>query len=149
MPDFILELQSSSTADTDVNEKKKIYAESLRTPEYFHYGPDDPDLGEHRDVLAGHRLTDRGTYEPIKAISETLARSLMPTLFLIGDKDRVTAHIGPRRMIDRMLNARLELIKDAGHYFQEDQPEAVAQRILEFLSEAGANAAPGSTTRDK
>ena len=33
-------------------------------------------------------------------------------------------------------NARLEMIQDAGHYLQEDQPEAVARRMLEFLNES-------------
>jgi len=75
-------------------------------------------------------------YEPIKAISQALASSQMPTLFLFSDKDPVTAYIDPRPVIDRMPNARLEMIKEAGHYLQEDQPEAVAHRILEFLNEA-------------
>ena len=75
-------------------------------------------------------------YEPIKAISQALASSQMPTLFLFSDKDPVTAYIDPRPLIERMPNARLEMIKEAGHYLQEDQPEAVAHRILEFLSEA-------------
>ena len=88
------------------------------------------------------------TYEPIKAISQALASSRLPTLFLISDKDPVTAHIDPRPLIDRMPNARLEMIKEAGHYLQEDQPEAVAQRILEFLNEADATITSGSILKD-
>ena len=89
------------------------------------------------------------TYEPIKAISQALASSGMPTLFLFSDKDPVTALIDPRPLIDRMPNARLEMTKEAGHYLQEDQPEAVAQRILEFLNEADATITSGSILKDK
>ena len=35
-----------------------------------------------------------------------------------------------------MANAGLEVIQEAGHFLQEDQPEAVAQRILKFLNDA-------------
>jgi len=76
------------------------------------------------------------TYEPIRAISQALVCSQIPTLFLIGDKDPITARIDPRPIIDRMANAGLEVIQEAGHFLQEDQPEAVAQRILKFLNDA-------------
>ena len=78
------------------------------------------------------------TYEPIRAISQALACSQIPTLFLFGDKDPVTARIDPRPVIDRMPNARLEMIEDAGHYLQEDRPEVVTGHILEFLNESDA-----------
>jgi len=57
-PDVIIELLSSSTAQYDKTEKKQIYQNRLRAPEYFWY---DPFTGE----WAGFRL--RGNvYQPLK-----------------------------------------------------------------------------------
>jgi len=56
-------------------------------------------------------------------------------LFLFSDGDPVTARIDLRPIIEGMPSARLALVKDAGHYLQEDQPEEVARNILEFLDE--------------
>ena len=75
------------------------------------------------------------TYAPIKAISQALANFPIPTLFLFSDGDPVTARIDARPVIEGMPSARLAVVKDAGHYLQEDQPEEVARNILEFLDE--------------
>ena len=66
LPDFVFELQSKSTADVDVGEKKDLYAQVFQAREYFYYGPDHPELGAHRDVLVGLRLSPDGFYEPIE-----------------------------------------------------------------------------------
>ncbi len=65
LPDVVFELQSESTAEVDAGEKRTFYAEVFKTHEYFYYGPDDPDLGEHRDVLVGLRLAPDGVYRPV------------------------------------------------------------------------------------
>lgn len=41
-PDVVIELLSSSTAQKDKNEKKKIYQNQLRVPEYFWFDPFNP-----------------------------------------------------------------------------------------------------------
>ena len=56
-PDVVIELLSESTAQRDKTEKKRIYQNRLRVPEYYWY---DPFSGE----LAGFALRD-GVYEPI------------------------------------------------------------------------------------
>ncbi len=56
-PDLIIELVSESTAETDKVDKKRIYQERLRVPEYFWY---DPFTAE----WAGFRLVG-GQYEEI------------------------------------------------------------------------------------
>jgi Uma2 family endonuclease len=61
-PDVVIELLSESTAQRDKHEKKLIYQDRLRVPEYFWY---DPYTGE----LAGFALRD-GQYEPIQADAE-------------------------------------------------------------------------------
>jgi Uma2 family endonuclease len=57
LPDLILELLSPSTAHKDRNEKRKLYEQVFRTPEYFMYDPDDGQFD-------GLRLSRRG-YRPI------------------------------------------------------------------------------------
>ncbi len=56
-PDVVIELLSETTAAKDKSEKKRIYQERLRVPEYFWY---DPFSGE----WAGFTLRG-GIYEPI------------------------------------------------------------------------------------
>ncbi len=56
-PDVVIELLSESTAERDKQEKKEIYQERLRVPEYFWY---DPFSGE----WAGFGL-HQGCYDPI------------------------------------------------------------------------------------
>jgi Uma2 family endonuclease len=56
-PDVIVELLSESTAAVDRGEKKQVYQDELRVPEYFWYDPFSAEL-------AGFSLRD-GAYEPI------------------------------------------------------------------------------------
>ncbi|MGB3788066.1 MAG: Uma2 family endonuclease [Phormidesmis sp.] len=58
-PNVIIELLSDSTADVDRNLKKRLYAETFRTPEYFWF---DPETQEFQ----GFALI-RGRYQPIEA----------------------------------------------------------------------------------
>nr|WP_223210062.1 Uma2 family endonuclease [Microcystis aeruginosa] len=57
-PDVVIELLSESTAQQDKTEKKAIYQDRLRVPEYFWYDPFNPEDG------AGFILRD-GNYEPL------------------------------------------------------------------------------------
>jgi Uma2 family endonuclease len=58
-PDVVIELLSASTAEFDRQEKKTIYQNRLRVPEYFWFDPFNP------ENLAGFSLRD-GVYEPIQ-----------------------------------------------------------------------------------
>jgi Uma2 family endonuclease len=49
-PNLIIELLSTSTADTDRNLKKTLYQDRFHTPEYFYFSPDTLEF-------AGFRLT--------------------------------------------------------------------------------------------
>ena len=63
-PNVIVELLSDSTAAVDRDLKKRLYAETFRTPEYFWFDP-DPDSQEFR----GFALI-RGQYQPIEATEQ-------------------------------------------------------------------------------
>lgn len=60
-----------------------------------------------------------------------------PALFLCGEKDPVLQIITPKTletMPDRVTDLRgIELIPDAGHFAQQEQPEIVNQELLNFL----------------
>jgi Uma2 family endonuclease len=57
-PDVVIELLSESTAATDKDEKKLIYQNQMRVPEYFWYDPFNP------DDWAGFSI-QQGSYQPI------------------------------------------------------------------------------------
>ncbi len=59
-PDLIIELLSTSTAQTDKNLKKELYQNRFRTPEYFWFSPETLEF-------AGFRLVNQ-RYEPIAPI---------------------------------------------------------------------------------
>jgi hypothetical protein len=57
-PNLIIEILSESTAKVDKNEKKQIYQDIFRTPEYYWFNPETLEL-------EGFRLLG-GTYQPIR-----------------------------------------------------------------------------------
>ncbi|HEX5085975.1 MAG TPA: Uma2 family endonuclease [Blastocatellia bacterium] len=61
-PDVVIELTSESTGDFDKGEKKRIYQDHLKAPEYFWYDP-------FSEELAGFALRE-GVYEPIQPDEE-------------------------------------------------------------------------------
>jgi Uma2 family endonuclease len=86
-PDVVVELLSSSTAQRDKTEKKDIYQNRLRVPEYFWYDPFNP------DDFAGFMITERG-YEPLSLDPENRLVSQKLGLALVrwpGEFGHVTA----------------------------------------------------------
>jgi len=75
-PDVVIELLSESTAAHDKGEKKEIYQDLMRVPEYFWVDPFAP------EDRAGFRLVD-GVYQPVerdaqgRLISHRLGLSLL------------------------------------------------------------------------
>ena len=72
-PDVVIDLLSDSTAARDKGEKKQVYQDRLRVPEYFWYHPFTAEL-------AGFVLRD-GVYHPIE--SDTQARLVSQKLQLL------------------------------------------------------------------
>ncbi|WP_414570406.1 Uma2 family endonuclease [Nostoc sp. CCY 9925] len=74
-PDVVIELLSESTAAADKNEKKLIYQNQMRVPEYFWYDPFNP------DDWAGFSIQQR-VYQPLvvndrhQLVSESLGLAL-------------------------------------------------------------------------
>ncbi|NJO39363.1 MAG: Uma2 family endonuclease [Cyanobacteria bacterium CRU_2_1] len=70
-PDVVIELLSDSTATQDKNEKKLIYQDRMRVPEYFWFDPFNP------NDWAGFSL-QQGVYQPIvpNAQNQLVSQSL-------------------------------------------------------------------------
>jgi Uma2 family endonuclease len=73
-PNLIIEILSDSTAEIDRGEKKQIYQDIFRTPDYFLYDP-------FKAILEGYHLVE-GRYESIAANSEGKMWSTQLELFL-------------------------------------------------------------------
>ncbi|MCI0529760.1 MAG: Uma2 family endonuclease, partial [Nitrospira sp.] len=83
-PDVVIELLSETTEAIDKGEKKRIYQDQLRVPEYFWYGLDNREL-------AGFRLLG-GVYQPIKPDERGRLVSVMLNLALVlweGNYDEI------------------------------------------------------------
>src|SRR5262245_7330795 len=66
------------------------------------------------------------------AVIDSLPDIRVPTLIVVGDRD--TPFIAPcEYMAKKIAGARLEVIKDAGHCSNIDQPEAFNRVLLDFL----------------
>jgi pimeloyl-ACP methyl ester carboxylesterase len=59
----------------------------------------------------------------------------VPALVLWGDRDAWLNPSAGRRLADTIPGARLAVVRDAGHFLPEDQPEAVAAALAAFFSE--------------
>jgi Uma2 family endonuclease len=70
-PDVVIELLSGSTAATDKNEKKLIYQNQMRVPDYFWYDPFNP------NDWAGFSMS-QGIYQPLipNAQNQLVSQSL-------------------------------------------------------------------------
>lgn len=75
-PDVVIELLSDSTAERDKLEKKQIYQNQLRVPEYFWFDPFKP------EDLAGFTLQS-GVYEPLTMDSDARLMSQQLDLALV------------------------------------------------------------------
>jgi 4,5:9,10-diseco-3-hydroxy-5,9,17-trioxoandrosta-1(10),2-diene-4-oate hydrolase len=55
------------------------------------------------------------------------------TLVLVGDSDKMVGRAGGERLAKEMPNAQFCLLEACGHAPQEDAPERVNARLLEFF----------------
>ncbi|MEW1546590.1 alpha/beta fold hydrolase [Streptomyces tsukubensis] len=62
----------------------------------------------------------------------------MPVLVLAGDRDLVTPSAHSEVIADRLPEAELVIVPDAGHLVMLEHPEAVTDRLADLLARAGA-----------
>jgi pimeloyl-ACP methyl ester carboxylesterase len=80
-----------------------------------------------------HAVTTFRGLRPELRMQDDMALLQMPTMFVWGDKDRVAPSGIGHDLAERMTDAKLTVIQDAGHMPHLDQPEAVAEAINSFL----------------
>ena len=68
------------------------------------------------------------------SVADRIGGITCPTLVLAAERD-YTPISYKRAYVDRMRNARLEVIMDSGHATPWDQPQALNERLLAFLAE--------------
>ena len=127
-PDFVLEVASVSTGETDYTDKRHDYA-AYGIPEYWRF---DPSGGEYHDTaLAGDRLVD-GAYQPIEIqwLDENRCRGYSEFLGLY-----VCWEYGELRWYDprteSYLRTHADEVERADHAEAERDREATARREAE------------------
>jgi len=100
------------------------FAKDERVPDVVRYGMGAPD---ERQI---HHLLAMGLRSRVP-----VAVPRQPTLLLWGAQDRLPLHTPAyaRELQARVPGARLELVDDAGHLPQVEQPERVAEAMLAFM----------------
>lgn len=83
-------------------------------------------------------VSDLGGWRPALSIREAVATIAVPTLFAWGNKDAFAPPSSGEELAARMPVASVEVLEDAGHLPQLDQPEALARSIHRFLAEPAA-----------
>ncbi len=71
--------------------------------------------------------------EYISEIDRTLAKWDIPVLVMFSDKDIAFKVEEGQRIADMVPNGRFQVVRDAGHYLQEDAGEEIAARMITFL----------------
>jgi len=119
--------------------RRAIVQEASKTPEILAaYAAPFPDRSYKEGVHAFPQLVplkpdDPGAAESRRA-RELLSHWTKPCLLMFSDKDPVLGLPAGRLFEELIPSARpLLVIRDAGHFLQEDKGEELAERILEFL----------------
>jgi pimeloyl-ACP methyl ester carboxylesterase len=91
-----------------------------------------PGTAETNRAILQSVVTFRG-FRPEMRLDDRLAAVEMPTMFVWGAKDQLAPADLARDLAERMSDAKLAVIEDAGHIPHIDQPDAVATAMNEFL----------------
>ncbi len=132
-PDFVLEIASESTADTDLGIKRDYYA-SLGIPEYWRFD----ETGQHHGAkLAGERLV-AGRYEPIEI-------EKLPGGVLQGYSRSLNLHLrweeGRLGWQDPATGRPIATLEDERRERIQAEARADSERQTRIRAEARANAA--------
>lgn len=100
--------------------------------------PDDPDAQIDAQIQFMWSLACTGKFVwpiPDKGLKKRIHRIQAPTLVVWGKQDGLIPPVYAQEFADRIANARVELIDNAGHVPQLEQPETVSRLVRGFLAE--------------
>ena len=110
------------------------------------YG-DPEQISPERHAQAVEMATDpnwqRALWEFVKVstvqpdMTSSLGDIRQPVLVISGDNDRVVPLKDQRRLVAALPDAQLEVIRDAGHVPQEEQPDEFVARVAAWLRQTG------------
>jgi len=128
---------------TPAQMRTRVFASMCTHPEWI------SDEAMHVKMAAGtkpdwHRMvrsmvravSDLGGWRQELSIRESMTKLAVPTLFAWGDHDSFAPASSGQELAARMPDARVEVLADAGHLPQLDQPAALASSINRFLGTA-------------
>jgi pimeloyl-ACP methyl ester carboxylesterase len=99
--------------------------------------PDDPEAQIDAQIQFMWSLACTGKFVwpiPDKGLKKRLHRVQAPTLVIWGKQDGLVPPVYAQEFADRLPNARVELVDNAGHLPQLEQPETVTRIVREFLT---------------
>jgi 3-oxoadipate enol-lactonase len=104
---------------------------------------DRPDvLAFARDIAAANRPEGVAAASRGMALrpdsTELLPQIACPTLVIVGEQDALTPVADARVLFERIPNAQLEIITDAGHLSNLERPDVFTDHVARFLREAVA-----------
>ena len=109
------------------------------------HGIDDRVIDEYWKAFAseeGRRgmleLFRSGNLEKLEPYEGKLAALGVPTLVIWGENGEYTPSTGARRFGQEIPHAKVVMIEDAGHFLWDDQPEACAREVVDFLETVGS-----------
>jgi pimeloyl-ACP methyl ester carboxylesterase len=106
-----------------------------------------PGTAETNRAILQNLITFRG-WRPEMRLDDRLAAVEVPVLFVWGAKDQLAPADVARDIAERMSDAKLAVIEDAGHIPHLDQPEAVTTAINGFLRKSESHARAVATGFD-
>jgi len=132
-------------ADRETRDIADIFA--LTEKEYLDIAYCDPNVGKRdyktlpdAEVLAAARAreaTARFAWNPYfhnPRLKSRLHRIRIPTLFLWGTHDRMLSESYGRAYCAMIPGARFEMIERAGHFPDQEQPKAFAEKVTAFMA---------------
>ncbi len=117
-----------------------IRQRARRTPQLLRcYREPFPDVASRLPIRRWTEQLPSGPQDPSYRALERIAAALptfnRPVLLLKGSRDPILTTQRARRLVKALPHARLEVVEDAGHFLQEDQPQQVAELLRAFLNE--------------
>jgi 3-oxoadipate enol-lactonase len=61
-----------------------------------------------------------------------------PTLVLAGEEDQATPVVANKLLADNIPGAQLRVVKDVGHFYQLEQPDAFNRELRQFINQVAA-----------